>query len=384
MASVTAYLDTRTTRKSGLYPIFILVSNAGKQKFIKTGYKIEPRQWAKNGVVKHENSALINAKISDLIAQANRYFAECTLNNRPANLDFIGTGKTSYSFPDYIDHRARQFAEAGKVIMETKYKRLAKELRACFNDIHFDEVIPDKLRELENYMIANGNSNNTRIGKFKFYGEILAQAVADGKAFVANPFKKYKIAKTEVRKEKLNASEIKCIELADLSGQVAVVRDMFLFSFYCKGARFADCLFIKHSEVKGDRIFFDTGKTGKKISVKIHSKLLPIINRYKGEFLFPFVNEIPDSTIDRIRLCAIWNTIVNRHLKIIAALCGIKKNVSFHIARHSFANQMKGLTDNITVIQESLGHSNIRTTQVYLESLGDERLDAEVGKLYGD
>jgi len=74
---------------------------------------------------------------------------------------------------------------------------------------------------------------------------------------------------------------------------------------------------------------------------------------------------------------------VNRDLKTIAALCNIKKNLTFHMARHTFADHLKQTSTSIHVIQDSLGHSDARTTQMYLTSLGDERLDKEMDKLYG-
>lgn len=384
MPSVTAYLDTRTKRKSGLYPIVIVVNHQGKQRFISTGHKITEAQWSRNRVVKHPSETHYNRTISEKIMEIDNYFAECSLKGRPVDLKLLGTQKTSYSFPEYIEHRAKQFDEAKKPVMHIKLMRLARELRDCFGEITFDEITPDKLRELENHMIGNGNSNNTRAGKFKFYGELLGQAVNDGKAFIPNHFKKHKIPKTEVTKEYLSKEEIERIESLEAAGQLAIFRDLFIFSFYCKGVRFTDCLLAKREQVQDGRIYFDTAKTGKKISVKIHAKLSPILNRYGGEFIFPLVKEIPSDELGRIRLSAMWNTMSNRHLKLIAAMCGIKKNLTFHMARHTFANQLKDITPDVYVIKESLGHSNIKTTEIYLRSLENRRLDQEMDKLYGE
>jgi site-specific recombinase XerD len=78
------------------------------------------------------------------------------------------------------------------------------------------------------------------------------------------------------------------------------------------------------------------------------------------------------------------NVIVNRNLKIVAAVAGITKGLTFHTARHTFATHLQGVTENIHVIRDSLGHSKSQTTEIYLKSLSDERLDKDMDKLYGE
>jgi integrase/recombinase XerD len=71
-------------------------------------------------------------------------------------------------------------------------------------------------------------------------------------------------------------------------------------------------------------------------------------------------------------------------LKTVAALAGITKDLTFHIARHTFASHLQDVTDNIHVIKDSLGHSKSQTTEIYLKALSDERLDKDMDKLYGE
>ncbi|WP_461396540.1 tyrosine-type recombinase/integrase [Flavitalea sp.] len=62
---------------------------------------------------------------------------------------------------------------------------------------------------------------------------------------------------------------------------------------------------------------------------------------------------------------------------------GIKKTLTFHISRHSVAyHLMSG--SSIHTIKEVLGHSDTRTTEIYLKELGDELIDVEMVKLYGN
>lgn len=79
-----------------------------------------------------------------------------------------------------------------------------------------------------------------------------------------------------------------------------------------------------------------------------------ILKKYKGK--------LPDGKI----LPVISNQKLNAYLKEIADICGIKKNLTFHLARHTFATTTtlsKGVP--IETVSKMLGHTNIETTQIY-------------------
>lgn len=382
--TITPILDTRTTRVSNLYPIFIRVNHTKQQRYIPTGYKIEKKYWS-GKVIKHPNALVINSRIADIIANAQSFYAECVKKNRPLNLSLIGTGNSSHSFNKYLLHRAKQYREKKQIISGRKVERSVKELELCFGgDLYFDEITFDHLRTLETWQIKQGNSPNTRADKFEKFGQYFEAARSEGLASIANPFHKYKIVRKPVKREKLTVDEIKKIEDLELSpGAVNNARNLFLFSYYCKGARFENCIMVKRHDIKNGRIHFKTNKGEKFLSVKIHQRLQVIIDQYQGEFVFPYVNRLPRDEMDRIKMVDPTNVIVNRNLKIVAGLCRIDKPLTMHIARHSFAFHLKNVTGNINVIQEALGHSKQSTTQRYLKNLDDEVLDSEMDKLYG-
>ena len=80
------------------------------------------------------------------------------------------------------------------------------------------------------------------------------------------------------------------------------------------------------------------------------------------------------------QMCRIGcNADVNRILKDIADKAGIKKRVTFHTARHTFATLLLGQSIPITTIQRLLGHTSVKTTQIYSEVL-DDTLLADLSK----
>ena len=56
---------------------------------------------------------------------------------------------------------------------------------------------------------------------------------------------------------------------------------------------------------------------------------------------------------------------MNGYLKEIADLCGIKKHLTFHMARHTFATMSLSKGVPMESVSKMLGHTNIRTTQIY-------------------
>lgn len=387
MATATTMLRTAYKSKDGTYQIVIRVIDGKRQRLISVGFKVQEKFW-KNGQVigKHNDAQLINAAIATKEAEIKRYLADCQLHGKPVHLDLIGTGRASYSFTDYLRHRATQYKASGKIIMERKVSRFAVELAgAAGREVYFEDVDLDFLRVLEQYQITNGNVENTRHKKFKFLSEFYSHAIQEGKATAPNPFKSYKIVTKPVNKDKLTHAEIKAIEGLRLApGPVGDARNLFLFAYYAKGARFENCIMLRREDVRDGRIYFKTNKGNKFLSVKIHDRLQNILNLYpEGEYVFPYVKEVPTGPKEHLKLVDSRNVIVNRNLKVVQGLAKIKTHLTFHLSRHTFAYHLKGVSDNINVISDALGHSDQRITMQYLKALEDTQLDGEMEKLYG-
>lgn len=385
MATITPQLNTAYASKDGTYQLHIRIHHNGKRRLIPVGFKLKEDQFKDGKIINHNNAKALNSRLAAKVADINKYIADCELHGKPIRIDLIGSGHDSYSFTDYLEHRAKQYHASSKIVMDRKLRRFAKELRACFGrDVHFSDITDDSLRTLDAHLIAQGNCNNTRHKKYKFLGEYFAHAVNEGKASGRNPFKFYKIPKDPVQKEKLTLQEISKLEQADLTGAVNDARNLFLFSYYTKGSRFASCITLHNKQIKGGRVHIQMDKGGKFVSVKIHPRLQGILDQYsKKGLVFPFLREIPADPEAYLKAIDSQNVIVNRNLKVVAAACEIEKNLTMHVARHSFAQHLKESSTSIHIIKEALGHSDTRTTEIYLRSLGDEVLDSEMEKVYG-
>lgn len=408
MPTVKVMLDKRYKSKDNTHQILIRIRNGKDIRDIGTGYKVQEKDWKGDQVAgKHPDARIINSHIEHVVAEAKQYLAECKLHKKTIRLDLIGKKQGSHSWVDYLLYRAKQYHKKGMLRTEHKVNRAAKEFvvfnnpnitfKQLFEDekagrkfpgapVFMDDINNDFLRNYEGFLVGLGNDNNTRRKKFKNLRTWYQDAIKDGKASEPNPFKEYSIPQKPVRKAKLTYAEVQAIEQLELKpGPVNDARNLWLFSYYCKGNRFETCVTTRRSAIRNGRIYFKMNKGEKYISVKIHSRLQAIINHYpNGEFLFPYIKEIPTDIKEYQTLIESRNVVVNRNLKILAGLAGITSELSFHIARHTLAFHLKMKTDNIHVIKEALGHSKTSTTEQYLQGLDDEFIDKEMDKLYGE
>lgn len=128
-------------------------------------------------------------------------------------------------------------------------------------------------------------------------------------------------------------------------------------------------------------------KTHKKISISLNDKALSIISEYSkaknGEdYLFPILDNDTHLT-EQQQFNRIHKIIskVNDSLKKIVKMIGIETNLSSYVARHSFATILKRSGVNVAIISEALGHSDLKTTQIYLDSFENSRIDEAMKNL---
>lgn len=398
MATATAILNRKYKSKDG-YQVGVFLVNGTKQKFHKSGYKVDETDWDENREEikdSHPDADIINSILESDLSMAKTYFRDCRLSNCPIDLDLVFREVKSHSWTAYLKHRAEQHAHADQIEMQYKCNRYAKEFTTCFGrDLYFSELTPDNIRKYDAWLQKSDpeakkkkNGANTRKKKFEFLGKYWNNAKREKKVIAdENPFESYSIKGTPTKKEKLTREQIKALEDLPLKpGYLQFARDIFLFSYYCKGIRFETCITAKKSSITNGRIYLQTNKGKKFISIQIHPKLQAILDRYvlnETDTIFGRLNtdQIVGAKQKRSKLGS-ENYMVNRSLKEVAALAEIPLPLSMHYSRHSFAFHLKKVTNNIHVIKESLGHSRTQITELYLSELDDEAIDDEVGKVY--
>ena len=192
----------------------------------------------------------------------------------------------------------------------------------------------------------------------QFFKRIILIARNNG-ILIGDPFASYKIRLEKVDRGYLSEDEIKIIlKKKMVSERLEQVRDVFIFSCF-SGLAYVDVANLKQDNIRKSFdgnlwIITKRQKTNTDVNVPLLDIPKMILEKYKGK--------LPDGKI----LPIISNQKLNAYLKEIADVCGVKKNLTFHLARHTFATTTtlaKGVP--IETVSKMLGHTNIETTQIY-------------------
>jgi site-specific recombinase XerD len=245
------------------------------------------------------------------------------------------------------------------------------------NDIDIRAIDHEFVMSYDFYLRSERNCNNNSTVKYlKNFKKIILICIANG-WLDKDPFIKYKPKVKPVKRDYLTAEDLELIESKTLvSDRVSQVRDIFLFSCYT-GLAYADVKKLKRSEIingiDGQKwVFTSRQKTNTDSRIPLLPKALELMEMYK---------EHPQCVDNGLLLPVLSNQKMNSYLKEIADACGITKELTYHIARHTFATTVT-LTNGVSIesVSKMLGHTNIRTTQHYAKIL-DSKVSQDMSAL---
>ncbi len=177
-----------------------------------------------------------------------------------------------------------------------------------------------------------------------------------------DPFIRWKPTFEKTNREFLSDNELSNIESHEfISERLERVRDLFIFSCYT-GISYSDIINLTkdhiHLGIDGNNwIITKRQKTNMTVKVPILEKAQYLINKYSTH---------PITQVTGTLFPIITNQKLNNYLKEVANFSGIKKNLTFHMARHTFATTVT-LTNGVPIetVSKMLGHTKIATTQIY-------------------
>ncbi|HLV47080.1 MAG TPA: site-specific integrase [Flavobacterium sp.] len=177
-----------------------------------------------------------------------------------------------------------------------------------------------------------------------------------------DPFSKYRLRFEKVERGHLSKEELTVLEKKKFSiERLQSVLDMFLFSCYT-GLAYIDISKLSHEHIcKGidgkDWLMTKREKTNVLVKVPLLPQATQLIYKYKNH---------PSAVANERLFPVISNQRMNAYLKEIADICNIRKNLTFHLARHTFATTVT-LSNGVPIesVSKMLGHTSIRTTQIY-------------------
>lgn len=152
---------------------------------------------------------------------------------------------------------------------------------------------------------------------------------------------------------------------------------LFLFSFHAHGMSFVDLAFLRKTEIKKGVLSYCRRKTGQRLEMKVTKEMRDIIRYFEkssegSPYVFPIIRRPGNREYNQYESAL---SVQNRRLKEVAQQCGIPKNLSTHVARHTWATIAKRLNYSLAIISEGLGHSSEKTTAIYLASFERSVID---------
>ena len=388
----TIYFGLKNRKdKNGMSPIMMIIGANGERAEFQTGRKVALENWdyGKQQVKgKTTEAKLLNAYLNQLRNKV--YLKEIELMQRgylitarilrDAVIDKIDDLNEKTLFQVFTEHNEEQKKLVGKGVSKATYfiseytDRLLKEYvkqKYKREDLYLRELNLSFIQSFHTFLkIDKGMAQNSSTKHLKLLKKIANMAVANS-YMTYNPFATYKVEREPVEIDFLDEEELrKIINFDTPLPRLERAKDMFLFGCFT-GLSYIDIktLAPEHFEKDGTgRIWIKKRRV--KTGVLSRIPLLPIakqiLDKYKsGEKLLP-IQDPAD---------------INKYLKDIAILCGIKKRITFHTSRHTFASTVT-LANNISleVVSKMLGHTNTRMTNHYAKLI-DKCIGEQMDKL---
>ena len=229
-------------------------------------------------------------------------------------------------------------------------------LRRWGGIVTFADISTKKLREYDAWLREDGTRTDVAVNNYhkrtKMYvRQAYEKGIIDKDYYSMVHFPRGKCKE----RNPLTEAELMKLRTVELPQREARVRDLFIFSAYT-GLAFCDAQafdFFTMTEQRGDMFYIDGSrmKTGTKFYTPILPPAMEVLKRYNFE------------------LPKISNQKGNDYLRIVKSIAGIRKPLTFHVARHSFATLSLSHDVPIEKVARMLGHTDIKTTQIYAKIL---------------
>ena len=399
--SFKLYALARRKKKNGEIPIYLRLTKNQKYRLLSTGVSVEEKYWnksAKEVRKSHPRSRKLNKHLKDFINQARDTVDDLNSDQQTlAKAKEVLTQDNHLNFFKYAEEFSNRLKNDGNLFESRQTGVLMRQLEESLKtkNIEFGDLTLKKIEEFRQFLsLVKENNPNTINKKMKRLKRIFKQASRE-ELISSDPFKHYKaLPANKVEKTRLSTAQINSISTLELKQGSLIwhVRNTFLFSYYNAGIRFSDLCTLKWKNIIDNRLVYSMGKTGNIKNIKLTPPAERILDLYElpeqnpDYFIFKYLDNNVDYS-DKIylkRQISSKNALANKVLKKIARRAGIEANVTFHVARHSFADYARQSEMSLYDISKALGHSDISITESYLASFDEQSLDKSMDKLFGE
>lgn len=375
--NIRFYIRRDHVNKDGTAAIMVRVTVNGERAVFSSKLSVDPKLWDNEAnramgttrAVKELNRTLedIRATIRQHYYELERYEALVTAEKvRNAFLGItVRTESILLLFKELLEeYKSLEGISKSKATVQKYtrcYKRVEQFLKTKYklSDMPLVEIDHKFIVDFECYLRTVSKCNENTSAKFlQTFKMVIIRARNNG-YIKGDPFSNYKIRLKRVDRGYLTEEELERLRNTPItSKRVAQVRDVFLFCCYT-GLAYIDLKLLREDNIRtsfdGKQwIMTHRHKTDTVVNVPILDIPMELLARYKGQckngYLLPILS----------------NQKCNQYLKDVAKACKIDKNITFHMARHTFATTVT-LSQGVPIesVSKMLGHTNIKTTQIY-------------------
>ena len=370
------YVKKDKKRADGTYPIMCRITIDGLPSRFNTKTNVNLDIWdAKTGVAigKSNEAVEVNTLLNTIKTSIYNVYHDLQTKENDVNAErvkniFLGIEVKHQMvlelFQRYNEDVAKLVGINKSKETFQKYEVARKRMEGFIkeyyhvSDISLKEVNHMFLHNFEIYLMTSCKCKENTTAKFlQRFRTIIIMAKNNGWIHI-DPFANFKIRFKKTDRGYLTQQEIDIIMRKKFATErLERVRDIFIFSCFT-GLAYIDVKNLRQSNI---RTSFDDGlwiigkreKTGVNYNVPLLDTPKQIIEKYSGK--------LPDEKV----LPVMSNQKMNEYLKEIGTVCGIDKNLSYHLARHTFATLTLTKGVSIESVSKMLGHTNIKTTQIY-------------------
>jgi site-specific recombinase XerD len=389
------FIKKNKIRTNGTAPIYLRITIDGKAAEIAAKRYIDPKKWdnkAHKAVGNSQEAKILNAYLKTLEQQVYDFHylmlkEEDFVTAESLKSKLLGTDVTTRMLiPIFQEHNDKVEALVGQDFAPGTLERYKTSLKHTQEFLNWKYKVSDiDITKIDHVFIMDYDfwlrserkcANNTAVKYIKNFKKIIRLCMANG-WLSKDPFLGYKAKLKVVERPYLTKEEIQAIyEKEFASDRLNQVRDIFLFSCYT-GLAYVDVKQLSKSNINtgidGNQWIFTRRQ---KTDTSTRVPLLPLAQ----ELVLKYENH-PQCVNSDVMFPILSNQKMNSYLKEIAGICGINKDLTFHIARHTFATTVT-LSNGVSIesVSKMLGHTNIKTTQHYAKIL-DKKVSDDMSVL---
>ena len=400
-----AWLLKKRIKKNGKYPVKIKVIFNRKICFFHTGVDLTEEEFIdfhrrKDLKKQFDDIVYFLTKADKIIKDLGRDFSWKEFDTLYYNRKTVSSRNTNQSQSIDIITRLEDYAkklyEDGSIKTSKGYTTISNHLKDYLRKkdgcLLFSDVTPEFLNSLEKYFLGSKiQLSYSSIGFYMrnirtIFNQAIAKKIISAELY---PFGKGKYVPPSSKKAK-KALPIEDIEkiynYKSDNPEVARAKDLWLFAYFANGLNVKDIAFLKYENIKDGILSFIRAKTEhstkddiQTIQVSITEDIEEIINKWGNKpvkpktFIFDMLHpkDLSDLQIYRDVNQAVKT--INKYMKRIAVDLKLERIPTTNFARHSFSTILKRAGVPIEMISEQLGHTSIKTTQIYLDSFENDQ-----------